>query len=216
MSDFKYRLACWLDDHRIPTAMSVWLAFLVFVAMVGLCVHRADAADIQGSFAYPTQFEDGSSLSLAQIANVRVEYGRCSGSAFGTKVGEVIVTPPATTFTITGLAPSTYCLRAYAKTIAAAGGLESVPTGVVSKVIPFPPPKPPVLTVVNVVAYETKLHPVEGVVLGRQVGTVPIGTACVEGDPIVGTSYFEVPREAVKLSKAPKSAVIVARCKISS
>lgn len=43
-------------------------------------------------------------------------------------------------------------------------------------------------------------------------GGVPLGTACVDGDPIVGSNYFEVPLDAVILTKSPRSAIVVARC----
>lgn len=203
---------------RLTHNFRLFLAGLTLLMLVGLCVHRADAADISGSFTYPTQFEDGSALSLSQIAAVRIEYGSCSGTAFGVKAGEVSVAPPATSFTITGLSPGTYCLRAYTRTTAAAGGLDSAPTSVVSKVIPFPPPKPPVFTVVNIVAYEVLPHPVEGTRLGRNVGTVPLGTACGD-EPVVSTmrgDFHEVSLDAVTFTKMPKSALVVAKCGASS
>jgi hypothetical protein len=120
----------------------------------------------------------------------------------------VTVTGPGTTATI-ALAPGTHCFRAYTRTVAAVGGLESGPSGVASKVVPFSPPNPPTITVVNVVAYEITQHPVQGIRLGRNVGTVPLGTTC--GVKVTG-DYYEVPLDQVTLSKMPKSAIVVAQC----
>ena len=199
---------------RLTLNFRAFLTGLALLTAVGLIAFNVKAADISGTFTYPTQFEDGSALTLVQIAAVRVEYGSCAGTAFGTKAGEVSVAPPATAFTITGLSPGTYCLRAYTRTTAAAGGLDSAPTGVVSKVIPFPPPKPPTFTVVNVVAYEITEHRVFGLRLARDIGRVPLGTAC-GGETVLqsgGSDYHAVPVEAVDLFKMPKSAVVVAAC----
>ena len=168
----------------------------------------AGAADVTVTWTHPSANTDGSALSVSNIASTRVEYGSCSGTAFGTKAGEVVVPAPATTTTVT-LAPGTHCFRAYTRTVAAVGGLESGPSGVASKVVPYSPPNPPVITVVNIVAYEIRQSPRGMVSLGRNVGTVPLGTAC--GVKVTG-DYYEVPLDAVTLSKMPKSAVVVAKC----
>ena len=185
---------------------------ILIALALALATVTAGAADVTVTWTHPTQNTDGTALPLASIASTRVEYGSCSGSAFGTKAGEVTVTAPGTTATIT-LAPGTHCFRAYTRTVAAAGGLESGPSNAASKVVPFPPPNPPVITVVNIVAYEIQYHPVHGPRLGRNVGTVPLGTAC--GVAITG-DYHEVPLDAVTLSKMPKSAIVVAQCAAAS
>jgi hypothetical protein len=182
------------------------MRFLVLA--LALVTFTAGAADVQVNWTYPSLNADGSALTLANIASTRVEHGSCSGSAFGVKAGEVVVLAPAATTTFT-LAPGTHCFRAYTRTVAAVGGLESGPSGVVSKVVPFSPPNPPVITVVNIVAYEIQQHPVYGARLGRMVGTVPLGTAC--GVKVTG-NYYEVPLDRVNLSKMPKSAIVVAAC----
>ena len=101
------------------------------------------AANVTVSWTHPTQFTDGSALALNQIASTRVEYGSCAGTAFGTVAGQVTVPAPATTTTISGFAPGTHCFRAYTRTTVAAGNQESGPSGMATKVIPFPPPNPP-------------------------------------------------------------------------
>jgi hypothetical protein len=43
LDDLRLRLAFWIDRHYLPTSLAVWLAFLVFVMLLGAIVHRADA-----------------------------------------------------------------------------------------------------------------------------------------------------------------------------
>lgn len=201
----------------LPTPpFSLFLATLALLALVMfLATRTAYGADLSGTITPPTQNTDGSTIGTTDaLSQLRVEYSLCSGSsAFGTKLGEVVLAPTATTWTILGIGYGNYCVRAYAKNIL---GVESAATATVAKNNPIPTPKPPVLGVISVIAYEIKWHPVDGVLLGRSVGTVPLGTECVQGDAIVGTDYFEVPREAVTFTKEPKSVVIVARCAVSS
>ena len=179
---------------------------LLLLALLPL---TALAASVTVTWTHPTQNTDGTALALANIASTRVEHGTCSGTAFGTKAGEAVVPAPATTTTF-DLGPGTHCFRAYTKTVAAVGGLESSPSGVASKVVPFPPPNPPVITVVNIVAYEVQTHPMWGNRLGRNVGTVPLGTECVPGEIVDG--YYEVPLDQVDLYRMPKSPIVVAKC----
>lgn len=178
----------------------------------------ARAGDAQVSWVHPTQFEDGTALAVGQIERTRIEWGTCAGSAFGVRAGDVSIPAPATSTTITGLAPGTWCFRAYTKALPAFGGLESVPTAAVSKTIPFPAPKPPVLTVTIPLAYEINAHPVDGVRLGRAVGMVPLGTVCGDAEILTAgrASYHEVPLDAVTLTKMPKSAIVVAACRAQS
>jgi hypothetical protein len=178
---------------------------LLLLALLPL---SALAAGVTVSWTHPTQNTDGTALALANIASTRVEYGSCSGTAFGTKAGEAVVPAPATTTTF-DLAPGTYCFRAYSKTVAALGALESGPSGVASKVVPYSPPNPPVITVVNITAYEyigpKGRNPAR---LGKVVGTVPLGTAC--GQSMLG-AYYTVPREAVRFTRSTRQPV-VAKC----
>jgi hypothetical protein len=181
----------------------------ILIALVlALATLTAGAASISGTFTYPTKFVDGTNLTLAQIERMRIEYGSCSGSAFGTKQGEVIVNPPATSFTITGLAPGVYCLRAYTRTTAAAGALESDPTNVLSHTLPWPKPEPGTLVTVSTVA---RLIDGKGRV-SIVAGSVPLGTACGE---VVNGEWAEVDRDDVKLNllgRVFRQATIVAKC----
>ncbi len=190
----------------------------LFAAALLLFAMGAPAATLNGSFTYPITFVDGSPLTLAQIEKTRIEFGTCVGGAFGVKQGETTVFPPATAYTISGLIPGTYCIRGYTKATAAAGGAESSPTGVVTVTIPYPAPNPPVLGVINITAYETKQNPT-GIMLGRNVGTVPLGTPCYD-TPLIeewNATYYPVPVEAVTFTKPPKAGTtIVAACRLDA
>ncbi len=176
--------------------------------LLALLPLSALAAGVTVTWTHPTQNTDGSALALANIASTRVEHGSCSGTAFGTKAGEAVVPAPATTTTF-DLAPGTHCFRAYTKTVAALGALESGPSGVASKVVPFPPPNPPTITVVNITAYEyIAPRGWRSAKLGKIVGSVPLGTAC--GQAMLG-AYYTVPREAVTFTRYT-SQPVVAKC----
>jgi hypothetical protein len=185
-------------------------------AVLALTASGALAADLTVTWTHPTAFADNSPLTLAQIASTRVEYGTCSGSAFGTASGSVTVPAPAASGVVT-VPPGTWCFRAFTRTTAAAGGQESGPSNVAQRVIAFPPPNPPVLSVTIPVAYEINLTGSGLVKLGRDVGSVPVGTSCSE-DVIVANNngtYYSVPSAAVELYRKPRSSVLVAVCKRS-
>lgn len=103
----------------------------------------AAAATLSTSWTNPTQNTDSSAIPATgpgSIASTRVEYGSCSGTAFGTKSGEVTVQGAATTASIPNLGPGTWCARAYTTNTY---GSESGPSNVASKVIAAPTPNPP-------------------------------------------------------------------------
>ena len=189
---------------------------LILTLLITLLAPSAYAADLSVAWTNPTQNTDGSTIpatGAGSLTQTRVEWGACaSAGVFGTKAGEVVVAAPAVAATINGVTPgSTVCVQAFTKNTY---GSESAASAVVSKVVPAPVPQPPVLVTVSIVAYEVLPHPIEGTRLGRNVGTVPLGTACGT-EPVVYTSrgtYFEVPRKNVTLEKGPKSAVLVALC----
>lgn len=170
----------------------------------------AMAADVSVSWTQPVTNTDGSAIPASgagAIASNRVEWGSCSGAAFGVKAGEKTVTPAATSTTVTGLAPGTHCFRAYATNTY---GAESAASNVASKVISPPTPNPPVITVATVVYELTNKGGI-----GKYVGSVPLGTSCV-GDVrktwADGTTWYEVPRSSVTLTKPTRAKVLVAKC----
>lgn len=204
------RFAYWLDRNYVPASVALWIACLMLLAMLGLIATRAQAADASVSWTMPTQNTDNTPIPATgsgSIASSRVEWGSCIGTAFGTKAGEATVPAPATSYVVADLAPATWCFRAYAKNTF---GVESGPSVVVSKVIVPPTPKPPVITVATL-AYDLTSRGS----IGRLVGKVPLGTACV-GDVVKtwkdGSTFYEVPRDSVTLTRQPRSAIVVAKC----
>lgn len=116
--------------------------FIALVAGALLSV-GAFAAVLTVTWTNATQNTDGTAIPATgpgSIANTRVEYGTCNGTAFGTKVGEVVVAGSATTTPTPNLAPGTYCGRAiHINTY----GEESAPSNVATKTINAPVPRPP-------------------------------------------------------------------------
>lgn len=101
------------------------------------------AATANVSWQNPTQNTDNTAIPASgpgSIASTRIEYGTCIATAFGTKLGEFIVTGQAEAGVSPDLAPGTYCARAYTKNTY---GTESDSSNVAQKVIAAPKPKPP-------------------------------------------------------------------------
>ena len=202
----------------LPAAFATWLGLLVFVVLLGLCVHRADAADAELTWTYPATNVDGTAIpatGAGSVASTLIEWGTCSGTAFGTKAGGATVPAPAKTYTVTGLAVGTHCFRA---AVTNSYGTQSDWTGAVQKVIAPPKPNPPVIVTVNLVAYEVRWHPGRGTVLGAPIGTVARGVTC--GDSVITTrgprEYREVPIDVVNMRRLPNSAIVVAECEARS
>lgn len=201
---------------RTSDSANLWLGFLAFLMLLGLCVHRADAATIDGTFALPTKYVDGSNLPVANIKHIRVQVGTCNGAAFGTVEGTQLVVPPATVFAVVVPRPfGEFCVQAQTETTL--GTLSDfVGPARVTKV--EPKPNPPTLVTVNIVAYETQWNPGRGTVIGRAVGTVALGTAC--GSQRIARQgqrqFYEVPLDVVDLSVLPASAIVVAQCEARS
>lgn len=92
------------------------------------------AAKVEVSWLNPTQNTDGSQLT--DLAQIRLEWGSCSGSAFGAVQAGLTVstTQPGAALKAfvypTGLAK--VCIRAYAINTA---GISSEPSGTVSKTL---------------------------------------------------------------------------------
>jgi len=162
----------------------------------------------------PNQNEDGTTIPLSgsgSLVETRIEYGTClSGGGFGTKSGQVIVPVPATSVEINSFSSGqTVCFRAFAKNMA---GQESAPSNVASKTFTPSPPKPPSLSVIERMVYEVQFGK-NGYRLAKEVGTVPLGTAC--GALITSKrrqAYYEVGLDVVSLFRMPNSAVVVAAC----
>lgn len=189
--------------HRL---MSIGLFAMLAMGVLYLATcGKAFADTATVTWTHPVQRVDGTALPLAEIKSTRIGYGLCPSTAT-----TVDVPAPAATWTSPQLGYGTWCF--VARTIDTADRV-SDPTNPVQKVV-LAPPKPPVIVTVNLTAYEIKLHPVEGVLLGRAVGTVPLGTPCTSEQPVVGSDFHIVPRSAVTLTKVPKSDQLVAQCAV--
>ena len=190
---------------------SFWAACIASLAVFALCLSAKPtwAGDAALTWTLATQNTDGSAIPASgptSLAATRVEWGTCSGSAFGTVAGQQTVATPATTYTITGLAAGVWCFRAYSRTVA---GLESAPTNVVTKTILQSPPQPPGnLTVAALTVYQF-IGTTDAITL-LAVGTVPAGTAC---DPLQSVNgRYAVPRAAVSWYGSVRPRVVFAQC----
>lgn len=101
----------------------------------------AEAARFPVHWTNPTTYTDGSPLT--DLASIQVEWGTCSGTAFGQSRGAVTVPT-----TVPGLTMSTFiepqglskvCIRAFAVT---AAGEKSAPSNVAVKTVAPTPGKP--------------------------------------------------------------------------
>lgn len=189
-----------------------------FLALfLSLFATAALATDATVTWVLPTQNTDGTSIPATgpgSIVSTKIEHGYCSGSAFGTKLGEQTVNAPATTATIVNLAAGfTYCFRASARNTF---GVDSAFSNVAQKVVPNPTPNAPVLSATITLAYDLKGISRDGtILLGRAVGTVELGTPCIDYayQTNKGT-YHMVDPANVKLTRASRSPAIVTKCAI--
>jgi len=190
---------------RLTLNFRAFLAGLVLLMLVGLCVHRADAATLDGTFSYPTTRTGGEPFSATEVREVRVEYGLCAaGGVFPTTpAGTVVVPAPTKSYTTPSVGPGTWCLRAK---LVDTGGRESDYTGTVSRVIQVSPPNPPTLFTVATIAYELRQY-ANGTLRFVQVGTVPRDAEC--GMQLVpGFATFG----GARITKPTTGGVIAARC----
>src|SRR5690349_11389263 len=102
-----------LFSNRLSGGQTLSLAIALM-----LVVTAAKAATVTITGTMPTQNTDNSTIPATgsgSLSNVRLEYGTCNGTAFGTKVGEVSRAPtaPGAAFSYTlNLDPGTSCVRA--------------------------------------------------------------------------------------------------------
>lgn len=192
----------WLERNHLRVVLGILAAFVVVLGLAIASVAHAD--DLIVSWTNPTHNTTGTAIPASgpgSLTGTRLEWGSCSGTAFGTKAGEVTAPAGATSATIAGVAPAaTYCVRAFSRNTY---GAESASSNVASKVVPVPVPNPPVLAVPVIAGMTTT--PVYSVTkagaLSAFVGFADVGTPCT--GPVLFTyrskSFREVPRTAVKL-----------------
>lgn len=163
----------------------------------------------------PTTNTDGSPLT--NLAGFKVLYGTSS-----TALSQVrqINDPAATSATISALQTGTwyFSVRAFTsaqvesdnsnlaqKTITSASTSKSLTITVA--------PASTTLKTTSTRVFDV-LFQNGGTVLGREVGTVPLGTTC-NGKYPVNTNYFPVPRTKVSFTRTSRSNTVVARCAAS-
>jgi hypothetical protein len=193
------------------------LALIVFIVLLGMIVHRADAADATVNWTHPTQRTDNTPLAIGEIQSTEVQWIKCAAGntwpASGTPASRAVAAPGTTT-TITGLDYGTWCFRARTVPVLNPTTDQSDWTGTVWAQY-LAPPKPPVLQAVSKIAYEAKIHPTQGLVAGRAVGTVELGTTCYadeNGQPYAGADLYRVTLANVQLTKTPRSELLLAQC----
>lgn len=184
-------------------AVAAAIVLLIAVYLPG----KAFGATAEVSWTAPTEREDGTALSAGEIGGYDMEWGLCAGDKQLESLGPVL----AHTVTLPEPSFGEWCFSVRTRDT---DGLLSAFAGPVTKVIKAPP-KPPELQTVVTIAYEAKIHPVQGLVAGRAVGWVPLGTACrgdENGLPFVGPDLYAIDPGAVAYTKQPKSELILARC----
>lgn len=176
------------------------MRYLIAIAAVLLIAPLAHAADITVTWTHPTVYTDGSALPVASITQTRVEYGTCTGTAFGTRINQGAVTGSAATIVFRNLPPATYCFRAYTT----ASGVESAASVTATKVISQPAPGAPSnLTVTDLVAYEMTKSP-DGTEVASIIGVLPQGSLCSsETRELNGLTYRRVDPRRVDLVAVP-------------
>lgn len=198
----------WIDDHRLPTRLAVWLGALLFITLLGLCVHRADAATVEVEWQWPTLRSDGAPLPAAELREIVIAHGTCNAANTGLTAtdGTLTVAPPATLAQFQRPAGPA-CVQAH---IVDTAGLESArvvvpftavdqppgsppgPPVIVRIVVVFPPPpvEPPPATTYAVVGRSTsagtttrnRVYDVRS--YGPQlVGELSVGKPCDCADP---------------------------------
>lgn len=195
-----------MKEHRLVGLLAVAL-----LVVCGIGIARADT--VTTTWVNPVTNTNSSAIpatGAGSLTQARIEYGTCNGALFGTKAGEVVRTMPVTTSTL-NLQPGTTCVQVK---VTNTFGSESAPSNVVSKVVAPPVPGPPTnLTVTDQVAYDVR--PNEQTFAfdrGRPVGVARLGAACDEART-TGEDFYALERPSkVKLTRAPRSAALVAKC----
>jgi hypothetical protein len=165
------------------------------------------------SWVAPKQNTDGSSIT--NLKGFKIVYGT---SATALNNSQSVDSPTATSATVSALGTGTWYFAVRAVNTS---GAESSNSAVVQRAISAATAAKTVnitITGSTTTTWQTTSTAVYDVlssngvrVLGRQVGTVPLGTSC-QTYYKVGTDYYKVRNEKVKLTTQPRSSSVVARC----
>jgi len=164
-----------------------------------VCTRAASGGQAELSWTPPTQNSDGSSLT--NLAGYRVVYGT-SATALAQTIQ--IGNPSTTRYTVTGLTAGTHFFGVKAYT---SGGVESLTSNIVSKVITVTPgasgeatravtvtprPNPPSqLQVIEQTVYNVgQFYHLKWMVMrGSPYGRIPLGEPCMENRPVLNSYY---------------------------
>ena len=181
---------------------------IVVLLLIGLAVMTcAQAGEINVYWTNPTTNTDGTAIPASgagSLTGTRVQYGSCSGTAFGVMTAERVAAAPATTVSFTGVAPGTHCVRAFARNTYDS---ESVASNVASKIIPAPVPGAPVVSTVATTAYEIRVSK-SGLRL-LVAGSIALGEPCISQ---ASDGLWFVGQAQVALKSSYRGGALVARC----
>jgi hypothetical protein len=173
------------------------------------------------SWAAPTTNEDGS--ELLDLAGFKVMYGTSGNALTQTALIDDIT---RSAYTVQSLAPGTwyFAVRAFntqqvdsvdsnvaQKDVTGASAASTVTISIVQA--PPPPPPTDTLRTIETQVYEV-LKSGSRSALGKQVGTIALGKPCMSSFR-VGSSYYQVTRSDVSITRNPRSQTLVARCATS-
>lgn len=179
-----------------------------FSLLLAACLFAgtALAATHTVTWVNPTQRTDGTSLPASSITSTKVEWGTCSGTAFGTVIGTASTVGAATslTYTTTGVYGN-ICTHAYSNT---AGGT-SAASNVAIKIVPESPPGAPVITVTTV-AYELRDSWWRGPRM-VSVGTIALGSTCFS-PYLSNPTYATVDRADVTITRKYRGGQLYGNC----
>lgn len=184
----------------------------LFISLVG-AMTEARAEDGILTWQHPTTYTNGDPIPAGGLSATELQYGKCNATRTGLLAtpapATVSVPHPATTRTITGLTNGEWCFAARSTQPI---GEPSAWTGYAWKLVALVP-NPPVLSATITLAYDTWTFGGK-VYLGRNVGTLPIGTPCIEGAVVTTATrnYYEIPASAVTLTRTPNKGKLVTQC----
>lgn len=149
----------WIDEHRVPTRLAVWLAALAVLSFLGL-VLPAHAATVEVEWQWPALRTDGTPLPAGEIREIVIAHGTCNATNTGltAATGTVTAAPPATVLQFDRPAGPA-CVQAH---IVDTAGLESARVVVPFTAVDEPPgspPGPPVIVRIVVVFPSPPVEP---------------------------------------------------------
>jgi len=199
--------------------MNKFKAFCIGLILIGLgAAAVASAETVELRWEHPTSYVNGAALPLADIVSTELECVSFKPNGSSEKqpcqAGTKIVPAPANTYSFDGgvVPPQGGEFEFVARTVVVSGA-KSDNSNPAQKLFAAVKPSPPLLSVVEPIAYETSFKLLKFRVVAREpVGTVPVGTPCDPDARVKGTDLYAIPREAVTFTRETDSPVIVARC----